>query len=31
MAKAPQKIALSEAETIPYDKLVLSQSNVRRR
>jgi ParB family chromosome partitioning protein len=29
MAKAPQKIALSEAENIPYDKLVLSQSNVR--
>ncbi|SDR63394.1 ParB family protein [Rhizobiales bacterium GAS113] len=30
MAKAPQKIALSSSRDIPFDKLVLSQSNVRR-
>ena len=30
MAKAIQKIAMNAAENIPYDKLVLSQKNVRR-
>jgi ParB family chromosome partitioning protein len=30
MAKAIQKIAMNGAENIPYDKLVLSQKNVRR-
>ncbi|SDR63814.1 chromosome partitioning protein, ParB family [Rhizobiales bacterium GAS113] len=30
MAKATQKIALSSSRDIPFDKLVLSQSNVRR-
>ncbi len=30
MAKAPQKITLSSSRDIPFDKLVLSQSNVRR-
>jgi ParB family transcriptional regulator, chromosome partitioning protein len=30
MAKSPPKIALSESRNIPFDKLVLSQSNVRR-
>lgn len=31
MAKAPQKITLSPSRDIPFDKLILSQSNVRRR
>lgn len=30
MAKAPQKITLSGSRDIPFDKLVLSQANVRR-
>lgn len=30
MAKAAQKITLSPSRDIPFDKLVLSQSNVRR-
>ncbi|WP_454885411.1 ParB/RepB/Spo0J family partition protein [Sphingomonas oryzagri] len=30
MAKAPQKITLSPSRDIPFDKLILSQSNVRR-
>ncbi|TIW09110.1 MAG: chromosome partitioning protein ParB, partial [Mesorhizobium sp.] len=30
MAKANQKIAMNAAENIGYDKLVLSQMNVRR-
>ncbi|MBN8803628.1 MAG: ParB/RepB/Spo0J family partition protein [Sphingopyxis terrae] len=30
MAKAPQKLVLSGSRDIPFDKLVLSQSNVRR-
>jgi ParB family transcriptional regulator, chromosome partitioning protein len=30
MAKAAQKITLSSSRDIPFDKLVLSQSNVRR-
>ncbi|MBB3862516.1 ParB family chromosome partitioning protein [Novosphingobium hassiacum] len=30
MAKAPQKITLSGSRDIPFDRLVLSQSNVRR-
>jgi ParB family transcriptional regulator, chromosome partitioning protein len=30
MAKAIQKIAMNAAENIPFDKLVLSQKNVRR-
>lgn len=30
MAKAPQKIVLSGSRDIPFDRLVLSQSNVRR-
>jgi ParB family chromosome partitioning protein len=30
MAKSPPKITLSESRDIPFDKLVLSQSNVRR-
>ena len=30
MAKAIQKIAMNAAENIPYDKLILSQKNVRR-
>ena len=30
MAKSQPKIALSEPRGIPFDKLVLSQSNVRR-
>ena len=30
MAKASQKITLSSSRDIPFDKLVLSQSNVRR-
>ncbi|TIX35508.1 MAG: chromosome partitioning protein ParB, partial [Mesorhizobium sp.] len=30
MAKANQKIAMNAAENIGYDKLVLSQKNVRR-
>src|SRR4029079_7826414 len=30
MAKATQKIALSASRDIPFNKLVLSQSNVRR-
>lgn len=30
MAKAPQKITLSPSRDIPFDRLVLSQSNVRR-
>lgn len=29
MAKAPKKLVLSEARNIPFDKLMLSQSNVR--
>src|SRR3546814_14731978 len=30
MAKAPQKITLSPSRDIPFDRLILSQSNVRR-
>src|SRR6266404_325121 len=30
MAKSTQKITLSQSRDIPFDKLVLSQSNVRR-
>ena len=30
MAKAAQKVTLSPSRDIPFDKLVLSQSNVRR-
>lgn len=30
MAKAPQKITLNPSRDIPFDKLILSQSNVRR-
>jgi len=30
MAKAPQKIVLSGSRDIPFDRLILSQSNVRR-
>jgi ParB family transcriptional regulator, chromosome partitioning protein len=30
MAKADQKVTLSPSRDIPFDKLVLSQSNVRR-
>ena len=30
MAKAPQKLVLSGSRDIPFDRLVLSQSNVRR-
>ncbi|WP_341021231.1 ParB/RepB/Spo0J family partition protein [Brevundimonas diminuta] len=30
MAKAPSKITLNQSRNIPFDKLVLSQSNVRR-
>ena len=30
MAKAPQKITLSPSRDIPFDRLVLSQSNIRR-
>jgi len=30
MAKSPPKITLSVSRDIPFDKLVLSQSNVRR-
>ncbi|SEO22671.1 chromosome partitioning protein, ParB family [Gemmobacter aquatilis] len=30
MAKAVQKVTLSPSRDIPFDKLVLSQSNVRR-
>ncbi len=30
MAKAIQKIAMNAAENVPYDKLILSQKNVRR-
>ena len=30
MARAAQKLVLNPSENIPYDKLVLSQKNVRR-
>ncbi|UBS33919.1 ParB/RepB/Spo0J family partition protein [Altererythrobacter sp. N1] len=30
MAKAPSKITLNQSQNIPFDKLVLSQSNIRR-
>src|SRR3546814_11454258 len=30
LAKAPQKITLSPSRDIPFDRLILSQSNVRR-